>query len=615
MTLARVMNLPGRAISASQAKNLSSGGALAKLHTLNLSESTFASGALAALLGGDLSALRELRLRECGLTRSDINALAAWPGLATLHTLDLSVNYEAPLAPLFHSPHLGVEHLLLGDQALDALAARTLAQNPGAARLTSLSMPSVFVEAGALDALAQSPHLVALERLLLKASNWQTNELAALLDAPQLTALRDVTIIAAEPIPAALAAQIAASPQLARLTAFNLPARGAAAAAFAASPQLSPALRHPFAAIVEEETREARRVEAALAEARALEARNARISADPNHHFGELRSALQAGPSAASWARICERLRTWTDGQTLVEMAIPYVSQATEAWPAAVRVSQPWMTREAAQGHHALISQLCAQVEIADKLKPGMLRQLIAAGAFERVEVLRLRDGANAQQEAAELLVTDRAPRLTELVIEGQLLQDKHLRLLKDATGGPPITRLSLANNRLRGESLELLGAWQGGRRLESLDLSGNAWTPRAIAAPLDLPALRSLSLAHIQMDEAWLRWLLRSPTLGHLRELRLGHVNGPGATHGGALAALLYHPVCAHLEVFSAEWHSWQPSTEIAALREINTRRGVAWSEAVATWVNGLITRIEHSINEDRYDRGDDGDYDDTWE
>ena len=325
---------------------------------------------------------------------------------------------------------------------------------------------------------------------------------------------------------------------------------------------------------------------------------------------------MQAGPTPANWTRICATLRAWQDKRMLVEMAIPYVSQATEAWPAAVRVSQPWMTREAAQGHHALISELCAQVEIADKLKPGMLRQLIAAGAFERVEVLRLRDGANAQQEAAELLVTDRAPRLTELVIEGQLLQDKHLRLLKDATGGPPITRLSLANNRLREESLELLGGWAGRTRLESLDLSGNTWTPRAIAAPLELPALRSLTLERVQLDERGLRWLVDSPTLGHLRELRLGDVSVPGAMYEGALAALLYHPVCAHLEVFRAEWHGWHASAEeIAALREINTRRGVAWSAAVASWVSGQISTIEHSIEEERYYQGDDGDYDDSWE
>jgi hypothetical protein len=274
------------------------------------------------------------------------------------------------------------------------------------------------------------------------------------------------------------------------------------------------------------------------------------------------------------------------------------------------------MVREATQGDHTLISELCRQVELSEELKPGALRERLAAGAFERVEALRLLPGADAKGEAAELLVTDRAPRLTELVIEGQLLQDKHLRLLKDATAGPPITRLSLANNRLREESLDLLGGWAGRTRLEALDLSGNTWTPRAIAAPLDLPALRSLTLERVQMDERGLQWLVDSPTLGHLRELRLGYANVPGATQDGALAALLYHPVCAHLEVFSAEWRTWQSSEdEIAALREINTRRGVAWSEAVSTWVNARITMIEHSIDEDRYYRGDDDDYDDSWE
>jgi hypothetical protein len=259
ISLARVMNLPGRAISASQAAQLSSCGALAQLHTLDLSESTFAPGALAALLGGELSALRELRLSKCGLRRADANALASWPGLATLDTLNLNSNNDLPLSPLFGAPHLGVANLHLGDQALDVHAARALALNPGAARLKSLSISPVRVEAGALDALAQSPHLVALETLHLNAWPWHPGELLAILDAPQLTALREVTIMTYEPIPASLASQIAASPQLARLTALTIPTSGDGAAALAASPHLSASLRRTFAAITAEEHARSRR--------------------------------------------------------------------------------------------------------------------------------------------------------------------------------------------------------------------------------------------------------------------------------------------------------------------------------------------------------------------
>ena len=38
-------------------------------------------------------------------------------------------------------------------------------------------------------------------------------------------------------------------------------------------------------------------------------------------------------------------------------------------------------------------------------------------------------------------------------------------------------------------ESLELLGGWAGRTRLEALDLSGNTWTPRAIASSSSAPS------------------------------------------------------------------------------------------------------------------------------
>jgi hypothetical protein len=194
-------------------------------------------------------------------------------------------------------------------------------------------------------------------------------------------------------------------------------------------------------------------------------------------------------------------------------------------------------------------------------------------------------------------------------------LQDEHLRLLKDATVGPPITRLSLANNQLREESLELLGAWPGGQRLESLDLGGNSWTPRLRSPKLALPALRSLSLAHGQMDEAGLRWLLRSPTLGRLRELRLGAVNAPGASDDSAMTALLLHPVCSELEVFKMNWSGWSArSWEVDALEDLDSSLDFDWSPAVASWVRAQVERIKRAISGNR-DVGAGRDYKNGWE
>jgi hypothetical protein len=321
--------------------------------------------------------------------------------------------------------------------------------------------------------------------------------------------------------------------------------------------------------------------------------------------FGELRSALQAPPSAQGWERICKALRSWPDTTTRDEQAVPYVARALDSWPSALRVSQPWMAREALQRRSAMVSALCTRVELDNKLMPKQLTQLVDAGVFERTESLRLAAGANAQGEALILLTSDRLPALRELALEGQLLQDNHLRALASATTGPPIERLSLADNRLREDGPRRLAAWPGAARLVALDLSGNAWHPAGAPGEFALPALRSLKLKKMDIQHAELEWLLESSAIDRLDTLCLGSVYA----RIEGMQALLREPMCAGMKHFECDWvgMSGVPE-EIDALRVVNTQRGVAWSEAIEAWVQATVAELEAMIEESYYD-------DDDWE
>jgi hypothetical protein len=317
---------------------------------------------------------------------------------------------------------------------------------------------------------------------------------------------------------------------------------------------------------------------------------------DDHEAFEELNERLAEPPSAAAWDRVCKMLRRWPDKARRDAQATPYVARAVASWPSALRVSQPWMIREALQGRSAMVSALCLHVEIEDKLLPAQLAGLVEAGAFERVESLRLLPGAEAHGESIILMTSERLPALRALALEGQLLKDSDLAALEGATSGPSIERLSLVRNKLTSQTLERLAAWPGATRLTELTLSGETWPPAGAPGALALPALRSLTLVYVDLRNDGLEWLLASPMLDGLTQLR------PGSLYVSreVFHALLREPVCSHLEVFECHWASAEASAEeIAGLQRVRAERGAPWSAAVEAWVEDAIDAIQRRLTE----------------
>jgi uncharacterized protein (TIGR02996 family) len=150
-----------------------------------------------------VSAARLPRLRHLDLwsnaemEMAGITALANWPGLARLTTLDLGSCRitDSMLEALLSSPHLSnLRVLLLGGNRIRARGARALAAAPGLRKLTTLNLwEDPIGDEGAI-ALAGSPYLANLSLLLLEEVGIRTKGARALAASPHLNKITELNL-------------------------------------------------------------------------------------------------------------------------------------------------------------------------------------------------------------------------------------------------------------------------------------------------------------------------------------------------------------------------------------------------------------------------------------
>ncbi len=151
--------------------------------------------AIASRLGG--FTLHELDLGGTDLRRPDMDALADWPGLASVRRLDLSGMQlgVAGCERLFGSPHLGpLERLHLGGVPVRIGGMRAIVGCPRLAGLKDLRLNNSAIDQGGIEALAESPGLASLESLDLGNNEIGRTRARVLAGWPGLSRLRSLSL-------------------------------------------------------------------------------------------------------------------------------------------------------------------------------------------------------------------------------------------------------------------------------------------------------------------------------------------------------------------------------------------------------------------------------------
>jgi uncharacterized protein (TIGR02996 family) len=142
-----------------------------KLHRLEITAGELNPGAMLALAQAPgFADLTALHLNGCWTSEEAIGALARWPCLTGLSSLDLgrTLLRGRSLEHLLNSPLGGrLRYLSLNDCHLGEYEARMLARWPGLAGLVALDLAGNLITNDSAQVLARSPHLKGLARLRL----------------------------------------------------------------------------------------------------------------------------------------------------------------------------------------------------------------------------------------------------------------------------------------------------------------------------------------------------------------------------------------------------------------------------------------------------------------
>lgn len=143
---------------------------LTELRSLDLSACGCGDASATALARTKyLKRLVTLNLRHNALTDAALETLAAWPGLATVRALNLSHNSigGGGVAALVRSPHFRPEHLELHNNVVGFTGAKALAAWPGLAAVVTLNLAHADLRGADLLTLEDSPHWRDIRHLRL----------------------------------------------------------------------------------------------------------------------------------------------------------------------------------------------------------------------------------------------------------------------------------------------------------------------------------------------------------------------------------------------------------------------------------------------------------------
>jgi uncharacterized protein (TIGR02996 family) len=174
-------------------------------------------------------------------------------------------------------------------------------------------------------------------------------------------------------------------------------------------------------------------------------------------------------------------------------------------------------------GWHSHERGVIERVEIdTPDVLPRSADRLFAAAPFLRE--LKFNRG---QLDATGLAEVERLAQIEKIDLWGAAITAADLRALLGSRHLTGLKELGLNNNALGAAGAEVLSGWPGLARLESLGLWGcefSAEAVRALAACPRLANLRALDIGYNHGCEAGLPFLLGSPHVPALTELRLSH-------------------------------------------------------------------------------------------
>lgn len=144
-----------------------------------------------------LSALRSLKVKECGLTPDAGHALAEPGGLPALTALDLDGNssIRGGVPVLVASERAGrLTQLGLSATGARDTGAEAVARQPHLNGLVELDLSRCLLSDRGVVALAESPHLTSLDRLVLHTNEITDRGALALVNSPHLARLRRLNL-------------------------------------------------------------------------------------------------------------------------------------------------------------------------------------------------------------------------------------------------------------------------------------------------------------------------------------------------------------------------------------------------------------------------------------
>jgi hypothetical protein len=398
---------------------------------------------------------------------------------------DVPAGWRSPEQLEAHAPLVRLcATLRLEQEQLGSLGA--LLRSPALDALRALSLDYVRLDAAALRALAARA-LPALESLSLRCCGLGDAEIAVLADAPAFWAGLRALDLEGNKLRRAGAVALAACPHLGALESLDLasnPLGKEGRVALGLSPHLSPRAKATARAL------------ASAVEIAPVGAAGAREA------FGELRSALQREPSAASWALVCDQLAR-VEAEQLEAETLPYAARGVEGWPAEAReLPKLWAEAVASGGAVSPAARLARTL----RLDGGGLNAKRAAAvarwsATAEVERLYIDEGT-LSLKAWQALFGERWPLLHTL----------------RCSGAPPVEALS--PEVMPAERVSL-------KALSLLDVPSAGWGSctseevRRLAYAPALSGLRELELGRSSMSDA-LRGLADAPWWWSLESLSL---------------------------------------------------------------------------------------------
>ncbi len=235
-----------------------------------------------------------------------------------------------------------------------------------------------------------------------------------------------------------------------------------------------------------------------------------------SERFGEIRSVLNKGESTTNWARLCELVDGFEEGE-LDQMVFPYVAGHVRGWnPRTCVAPREWVYR-ALVGEDLPFWSMVRMLDLSlEYLNSDQLHALLRSDRVQRIEVINLESNRIGAAGAREIAEAEHLVHIEELRLGFNHLKLAGMLWLARAEALDGLKHLYMDENSLGDSGVSALAkaSWLG--QLETLVLSDNGMTQVALSEILEAldatGAVRKLVLDHnsFKKSESAMRLLAR---------------------------------------------------------------------------------------------------------